>query len=274
MAGCFLDTCGIRSEIVEIPDFGPGYALYVRFADDSTIECIDGQGLDVKVSIAPGNTIVKGVDGSLFAALPDAQYAAEVGPQNVLAAVPITAALATPVSALLDLSYINTSPTEQMAIIKGQFRYKWAVLREGSAAADNVNRKRSTNIQTDTALPGLPSLSLTAFNAQCVARLKASVTSLSLGAGVGNPAPIIADHFSTSGMVYASNPGQDEDKSEWRDFTFIQPVPAGDTLHLTGDFFYEGPAQSLNVAASSAVVGEYGFAVANCEVFAIPLQVS
>jgi hypothetical protein len=272
MARCFQDSCSTTVTVVEIDDVGPGYQIDVNLDADGGLECgVDpNAGLRVRLSGDAGNIISRDVDdGGLYASIPNAIQTTQDPAQHARVAVPIGADSAAPATAALALSYTNATAVEQLLILTGQFRYDYEVLGTNSAAPDDPDRVRTGTVASGaSAAGGGGALALTPFNAQCIARLLAAVPTVDLGAGVGVAAALVADHFSTSGMIYIPNPGPNDQKSEWRPFALPFQLGAGLTINLTADFYYEGPNPAADVNPRK------GFAVANAKIVAIPLAVT
>ena len=76
------------------------------------------------------------------------------------------------------------------------------------------------------------------------------------------------------GLIYASNPAQNEQKQWWETVEHKFPLAAGAVVEYRGAMFYEGPSQNLNVTATPAgnSAGDLrGFAVSLASLLALPL---
>lgn len=272
-ARCFVDNCHLLwNEVVD--EFGgPAYEGSLRIDGDSSLYCSEPEGgLNVKVRAfnQDGNILQRAVDGTLFAALGLAEHVAH-GSTN-FAAVPSSADSGAPAAATLDLIYDNDSGQEQLVILRGQFQLHYDVLRESSGVAESGDLMRAGDILTQDPAGFVPARNLIPFNAQWIARLRRG-----LNGGAVNP--VIADHFSTSGVA-PDNVTENTYKSEWRNFVWIEEVSNGGSIQFQGDVFHDGPDQTLNIATSpaqqldenNANAPARGFRLANLDLYALPIR--
>lgn len=269
-ARCFIDNCHLFWT-EEVDEFnGPAYEGHLNIDGNSSLYCNEGEGgLNVKVADLndDGNLLTKEADGTLRAALGLAEHVAQGS--STFASVPSDAASGTPAAGTLDLTYDNNSGQEQLVIFRGQFHLHYDVLREGSPVAETASLSRSGNISTQA-----PSKELIPFNAQWVARLRR-------GLNGGSVDPVVADHFSTSGVVIDSI-GENRYKSEWRGFTWYDVVSNGGSIQFQCDIFHDGTDQTLNISTSPAQqlddedenAPARGFRVAGCHLYALPIRVA
>lgn len=273
-ARCFKDNCHITwSEV--IGDFGPAYEAVLNIDADSTLFC-DAPTGGLNVKVAPldvnGNMVQRLPNGDLFAALNLGVHVAQGS--TLFAAIPNGADSAAPADGTLDLTYSNTSGQEQLVIFRGQLQMHYDVLREGSPVAESADLKRAGDIATSDPAGAVPSRNLTPFNAQWIARLRRGING-------GTVVPVIAEHFSTSGLVM-DVVTENTYKSEWRNVVWIEEVSNGGSIRFQGDIFHDGTEQTLNIATSPAQqlddddanAPARGFRIANIDLYALPIRVA
>lgn len=276
-ARCFNDSCSATvSEVSTLS--GAAYQVDVNLAPAGSLACVDG-GLmvdllnDTPATLAAeracANMLYRGADGQLFAVLPQV---IEADSSNTgFSAVPIGADAAAPAAASLDFAHVNDSGCEQLVVLRGQFQLGYEILQPASAVAATAGELiRAGNLTTADTVGPEDAIAMTPFNAQWIARLKRSMA----GTLVIAATPVIADHFSTSGLI-PDNGEATQAKSEWRNFTWMEQVPAGATIRFTADILHDGPEQTVNIATSPGQDTDphRGFRVHNCRLHAYPLQV-
>jgi len=273
-ARCFHDNCQISWDEV-VGDFGPEYEATLNIDADSSLFCDEPSG-GLNVKVAPltvnGNMLQRLPNGDLFAALPLAVHVAQGS--TLFAAIPSGADSAAPADGTLDLTYNNTSGLEQLVIFRGQFQMHYDVLRESSPVPESGDLMRAGNISTNDPVGFVPSRNLIPFNAQWIMRLRR-------GLNGGPDVPVIADHFSSSGLA-PDNVTENTYKSEWRNVVWIEEVSNGGSIQFKGDIFHDGPAQTLNIATSpaqqldvnNANAPARGFRISNIDIYALPIRVA
>ena len=272
-ARCFDDTCSVKTTEV-ITGSGPAIQIDVELASDGSLRCDDGLRVNLvnedPASIASGrecaNILRKNASGYLHAVIPQAVSA---GSSNSnYAAVQRTADAASPAEASLNFSYTNNSGCTQLVIMRGQFNLNYACLEEDSAVSDDADLARVTSFSTSADNPPAQQSTLQPYNAQWIARLKSQV----VGPGAHPVASVVADHFSTSGVIV--DVGQTRTKSEWRGFVWMEELQDGATIIFTGDIFHDGTDQTMNVSTTGTVDGQdMGFRIHNCDLMALPFGV-
>lgn len=270
---CFKNNCSITVNDVEITDYGPGYEVVHNINPLGGLVCTNGQGDGIKLDDDPANVLSLSADG-LMAVLPDAHIVTQIASTDDHVAVPHTAADATPAVTPVVASYTNATAREQLLLIRASLRFNFDIIRDtaalpASGAPDATHTLRTGPIDsTANAAGGGIGHPLTPFNTQPQMRLERRING-----GAWNGAVVEKDPI--SGLIYSSNPAQNEQRSWWETVEYRFALGAGAVLDLRGAMFYEGPAQNLNVTATpaSSVIGsERGFAVGLASIEVLPLQ--
>lgn len=277
-ARCFKDNCHIHWAEVE-GDFGPAYEGTLQIDADSSLYCSDPEGgLNVKTQAfgTNGNLIEKLADGSLRAALGLATVVTQDPEQLQFIAVASGARTITidgvpgvPATADFDMTWENDTGSERLVIFHGQFDLRYEVLSEVNPETDTF-LKRSGDITTRDPGPAggiIPSLQLNVFNAQWAMRLLVAKNGGALGA-------VAVEHFSTSGVT--PNADLNQNKSEYRNVTWVDVVPAGGSIRFRADAYFDGPAQTLNVVArpASQLPDARGFRMSGAKLYTLPIRVA
>lgn len=276
---CFKNNCAIHVEDVEVPEYGPGYEILLQMDPDGGIECSDGEGgIRVKLDPSAANLITRGAGGGLLAQLPDAQGVDQIANTNDYVSVPHTAdsgaAAVTPVV----LSYTNATQREQLILARASLRFNFDIIRNsanlptnGAPGATSTIRRGPINFPPPSGSAGSApydgNLALLPFNTQPQMQLQRRING-----GAWNA--VVAEKDAIGGMIYASNPAQNEQKQWWETVEHKFALAAGAVVEYRGAMFYEGPSQNLNVTATPAgnSAGDLrGFAVSLASLLALPL---
>ncbi len=264
-ARCHNDTCSIEWNQVNSPS--PAYEASVIVDDLSAIECVEGEGLDVKLAAAACNDILsQDGSGALQALLPSAQ----IVPFSDAARTSVAATDSTDTDdyAVTPLhAWENDTGCEALVIVRGQYRLQYAILGTGSAVTSPGNVIRTGALTTDGTGVGDATV-LVPFNAQWHAALLYGVDASPTNAAAVN-------NFATSGIM-ATFEGSDEYQYqvERRGFTHAIEVPAGSTLNIASRWAQQGTDQNVNVIAyGSGVYADLGAYLADADFVVIPLQV-
>lgn len=253
-ARCMNDSCAIKwREVTTLS--GPAYEANVDldggdvFSAASTTPTLDCglNGLEVIVSPSAGNILAKHADG-LYADQIGAAHASVANQPYV--GIPATAVSGTDASAVNTGGYTSANPlgVAAVAVVTGTLEWFYTVSRLTESSAD----------------VGLDSNFL-AYNAQMRGRLYIDDTGTFT----------VADKslwLDISGIVKAAD---HQDKGSHQDFTLVQPVAAGGTMHLRADAAYVadsvGANQRFNVSFDvNQSNPARGFRLANIDVVWIP----
>lgn len=253
---CFNDTCSVAFST----DAGNKYIADVHLAANGAIVCDDGAGgLKVLIDPASGNLLTEGATG-LYAAVTASTVTAYSGnPANaaVGAGAYDTGPQATPT-----YSYVNSTGHQQLVLVTGEYNYNFGIL--GPSHTFSYATGTGVKAGTITASSG-PTPDLSPYNASVAFRLRANV-------GAPATTAVATAREDIGGMIFVSVPTSAEQKYARVPFIYPVLVPAGQTLNILAEVFYEGPSQTINVLASPAGgtgLAGTGFAIYNGKFTAI-----
>lgn len=257
-ARCHNDTCTIEwSEVSNLS--GPAFQADVQF-DPTELACgVDG--LELLLSGAAGQILTK-TAGGLLASLPAAVVetlltGGSANPDNNGVAPSADSAST---QAGDPYTWTNSTGRDAIVLISGEWNFRYGVLEDAHSyayAAGNGQRVAAVG----GAVP---------FNAQIAMRFLADV---------GAPATTSrkSTRIGIGGMAVPPTAGADRAlvKTERIPFFCMMRVAAGAVLNMQSDAFFEGPDQTVNVAAAPGVGGAdlvgSGHNLWNLQVAAVPI---
>ncbi len=272
-ARCHEDSCSIEwSEVTTLS--GPAYsAAAILNPDDPSLECVEDAGLQVMLNASVENIITRTSTG-LLANLPNAVVTTLSGnPANNGVSPSADDGSAQDSDTY---SWTNSTGRDALVLVSGEFNFLYGILGPTHAysysAGNGVRAGRIDASAYDATGAGAAGddtagAQLVPFNAQLAMRLLANV----------NAAPTTsrkACRVGIGGMINVSNPAGAEQKIERVPFFWMVRVPDGDTLNMKSEAFYEGPSQTVNVAAAPGIgtgMADTGHELWNLQVAAIPI---
>lgn len=275
-ARCHNDTCTVEwSEVVT--GSGPAYAADVQLDSSRSLECVEGDGIGVKLlnEVAAAvleerecaNILRRNASGELHAVIPQAVIQDVTTDDNseVDTSVELASSVKSPTH-----SYTNTTGCEALVLVQGSFNLDYAILGPGSTYNDADIIRAGAVEFADVAGGGSDGAQdVVPFNAQWGMRLLANINDVT---------PLTARvtaRVATSGMCATFEGANVYQLQVYRaHFAWATAVDAGDTLYFRGDCFHQGSNQTLNVVAhGSGDLEGLGFGLQTVQVIAFPIGV-
>lgn len=273
-ARCHTDTCSVEWSEVNTGS-GPAYQADVitdgegvtngKDPGDPTIQCGD-DGLEVIINQVDTN-ILQSTPFGLLATLPVSNVITlSSNPDNK--GVSPSADESTPQSSD-EYDWTNSTGRDALVLVSGEFNFDYGILGPTHAysyAAGNgqrAGRWKSTSFEAGEDPPN----AIVPYNAQLAMRLLANIDS----------APVTsrkACRVGIGGTIHVSTSAGAELKVERVPFFWMVRVPDGSQLRMKSQAFYQGPSQTINVAAAPGVgagLAGTGHELWNLQVAAVPI---
>jgi len=264
-ARCHQDSCTVKWSEVNTGS-GPAYQADVDL-NEASIVC-GGAGLEVVISPNAGN-IISNPGNGLFASLPAAVVTQLSGnPDNK--GVGPGADDAAPQSSDT-YSWTNTTGRDALLLVSGEFNFDYGILgpEHSYSFASGTGQKagRFASAAFDPLGVGDPANPISPFNAQLAMRLLADI-------GAPPTTSRKACRVDIGGAIHVSVTTSAERKVTRVPFFWMVRVPAGQTLNMKSQAFYQGPSQTVNVVATPSAgtgLGGTGHELWNLQVAAVPI---
>lgn len=255
-ARCHNDSCTIAwSEVNTLS--GPAFQADVRL-NPLSLACDAEDGIGVVISAIAGNALSQQADG-LAVLFPEAVVETLSGNPANKGVAPSADSGSTQSSDTY--SWTNATGRDAIVLVSGELNFRYGVLEDAhtySYAAGNGQRVAAL---TSGAVP---------FNAQIAMRFLADV-------GAAPTTSRKSVRVGIGGVCVPPSAGADRAlvKTERVPFMSYIRVDNGATLNMKSDAFFEGPDQTVNVAAAPGVGGAdlvgSGHELWNLQVVAVPL---
>jgi len=254
-ARCHNDSCTIAwSEVNTLS--GPAFEANVQF-DPTELACGD-DGLELLLSAEAGQILTKTATG-LLATLPAAVVETLSGNPANKGVAPSADSASTQSSDTY--AWTNTTGRDAIVLVSGELNFRYGVLEDAHSYSYAAGNGQRVAALTSGAVP---------FNAQLAMRFLADV-------GAAPTTSRKAVRVGIGGVCVPPSAGADRAlvKTERVPFLSMIRVANGATLNMKSDAFYEGPDQTVNVAAAPGVGGadlvDSGHELWNLQVVAVPV---
>lgn len=276
-ARCHEDSCSVAwSEVTTLS--GPAYQADVVTDGDGitngktdghpTIQC-DGEdetGLEVILKNDPTNILMSTAQG-LFATLPECVVFTLSGNPTNKGVAP-SADDGSPQSSD-EYDWTNNTGRDALVLVSGEFNFDYGILGPTHAYAYAAgNGERAGRFDDSAYVAGEePPNRIVPFNAQLGMRLLADI----------DAAPTTsrkACRVGIGGLIHVSDSDSAELKVERVPFFWMVRVANGEQLRMKSQAFFQGPSQTINVAAAPGVgagLAGTGHELWNLQVSAIPI---
>lgn len=263
-ARCHNDSCTVKwSEVNTLS--GPAYQADVPL-DPSDLECDATDGLRVKISPNGGN-IISNPGNGLFANLPECIVTTLSGNPDNKGVAPSSDETSPQDSDTY--SWTNTTGRDALVLVSGEFNFDYGILGPTHAYTYSAGNGQKAGRFANAAFEAgeAPTNRVSPFNAQLAMRLLADVN-----------APATTSRKATrvdiGGAIHVSVANSAERKVTRVPFFWMVRVAAGATLNMKSQAFYQGPSQTLNVAAAPGMgvgLAGTGHELWNLQVSAVPI---
>lgn len=254
-ARCHNDSCTIEwSEVNTLS--GPAFQADVRL-DPNSLACGEDEGIYVLVSALAGNALSQQADG-LAVLFPEAVVETLSGNPANKGVAPSADSGSTQSSDTY--SWVNATGRDALALVSGELNLNYGILEDAHTYAYGAG-----NGQRVAAVGGA-----VPFNAMAAMRFLANVDA----APTTSRKSVRVD---IGGMCVPPSAGADRALVKTSRIPFMSyiRVANGSTLNMKSDAFWEGPDQTVNVAAAPGVGGPdlvgTGHELWNLQIVAVPL---
>lgn len=263
-ARCHNDSCTVKwSEVNTLS--GPAYQADVPL-DPAHLACSEEDGLQVLISPNAGN-IISNPGNGLFANLPACIVETLSGNPDNKGVAP--SADDTSPQSSDTYSWTNSTGRDALLLVSGEFNFEYGILGPLHAYSyASGNGQRAGRWDASAFVGGEdPPNAIVPYNAQVAMRLLADVNAPPTTSRKAMRAPV-------SGVIHVSDSDSAERQVLRTPFFWMVRVADGDTLNMKSQAFYQGPSQTINVAAAPGMgtgLAGTGHELWNLQVSAVPI---